>query len=193
MNQKGEVTLVSCLLILSLATIVLLSALELRKSYKLLEKRTHLFLCVKESKGEIHKFMTFMGRTNWGIKNINRASLIMIFIPGAQGMALEAQKMKKYLQYVQNARIVSYLKTLKDLKKNQCPLDPRMFITPFELKRDDDGALELREDEWTYGYFLRPYLLTIKIKASEWEKINPRIHYISEEKAAKLSSLLSSH
>jgi len=192
MNQKGEITLINCLLILCLTSIVLISALELRNSFKLLERRTHLFLCVKETKGEFHEFMTFMGRTNWGIRNINRVSLIMLFIPGAQGMALDAQKVKKYLQYAQNTRIVSYLKTLKDLKKKQCPLDPRMFITPFEINRDSDGALKLKDDEWTYGYFLRPYFLSIKVTATGWENIHPKIQYVSEEKAARLSSLLSS-
>lgn len=197
MNQKGEATLISCLFILALTSIVLLAALELKKSFRLLEKRTHLFLCTKETKGELHEFMKFMGRTNWGIKNLNRASIIMIFIPGTQGLALDAQKLKKYLQYVQNARVISYLKTLNELRKKECPLDPRMFITPFELsasalKRDATGAIKLREKKWTYGYFSKPYFLTIKVEASGWERPQPKIRYTSEEKAAKLSSLWSS-
>lgn len=197
MNQKGEVTLMSCLLIFCLMSVVLLSALELQKSFKLLKKRTHLFLCVKETKGELHTYMKFMGRTNWGIKNINRASLIMMFIPGAQGAAMEAKKLKKYIQYTQEARTVSYLKTLKDLRSKSCPLDPRMFITPFKLgtrllDRDGDGAAILREEEWTYGYFSKPYFVSIKVNASSWERVKPKITYTSEEKLAKLSSLLSS-
>src|SRR5690606_10842268 len=120
MNQRGEITLMSCFLMMILTTLVLLCGLELRKSFRLLEKRTHLYLCVKETKGEFHEFMKFMGRANWAIKNINRASLVMIFIPGLQKFALDAQKAKKYIQYVQNGRIVSYLKTLKDLKDKQC-------------------------------------------------------------------------
>ncbi len=197
MNQKGEITLLSCCLILTLSGLVLLCSLELQKSFSLLRKRTDLFLCVKETKGEIHHFMKFMGRTNWAIKNINRASLIMAFIPGLQKAALDAQKAKKYLQYIQNGRLVSYLKTLKDLSGKSCPLDPRMFITPFKLggtllKRDGNGAALLREEKWTYYYFSKPYLLSIKIDAKKWEAISPKIRYQAEEKAAKLSSLLSS-
>jgi hypothetical protein len=197
MNQKGEVTLFSCFLIFALMSLVLLCALDLKKSFRLLETRTHLFLCVKETKGELHNYMKFMGRTNWAIKNINRASLIMMFIPGAQGAAMDAQKLKRYIQYTQKVRTFSYLKTLNGLRSKNCSLDPRMFITPFKLgsrllERDGDGAAILREKEWTYGYFANPYFLTLKINATGWESIKPNIQYIADEKLAKLSSLLSS-
>lgn len=197
MNQKGEVTLLSTLLITVLMGMVLLCALELKKSYGLLQKRTHLFLCVKETKGEFHDYMTFMGRTNWAIKNINKASLIMMFIPGLQGVAADAQKAKKYLQYVQEARLVLYVKKLADLRARKCSTDPRMFLTPFKLgtrllKRDAHGAAELREEKWTYYYLSKPYLLQIEINASGFEGLKPKITYKSEEKAARLSSLLSS-
>lgn len=192
MNQKGEITLFSCFLLLSLMGLVLLCGLELRKSFGLMEKRTHLFLCVKETKGEFHHFMKFMGRTNWGIKNVHRASLIMALIPGLQGAALDAQKLKKYLIHVQNLRLVSYLKTLKDLREKDCPLDPRMFITPFKMKRDAEKALVLRKEEWTYYYLSKPYVLSLTIKDVGFEDINPQLGYKAEEKGAMLSSHLLS-
>lgn len=197
MNEKGEATLISCLLIMVLTSLVLLCGMELRKSFRSLERRTHFFLCVKETKGEFHNFMKFMGRSNWAIKNINRASLVMLFIPGLQAVALDAQKAKKYLKYVQEGMLVSYLKSLKDLKDKRCPLDPRMFITPFKLgshllKRDSEGAVILKEEKWTYYYFSKPYLISLEVNAGKWEKVLPRISYQSEEKAGKLSSLLSS-
>lgn len=197
MNQKGEITLISSLILLALTSLVLLSALELKKTYQLLERRTHLFLCVKEAKGEVNLFLKFMGRTNWAIKNINRASLIIAFIPGLQGLALDAQKAKKYLQYAQNIRFIAYMKTLNSMRAKSCALDPRMFITPYQLgsrllERDTEGAAILRETEWTYYYFSKPYLLSLTVKASGLEQINPKIIYKAEEKAGKLSSLLSS-
>lgn len=198
MNQKGEVTLFSVLVILALTNIVLLSSLELRRSFKLLERRTHLFLCLKETKGELHDFMKFMGRSNWAIKNINRASLVMLFIPGLQGAAMDAQKAKKYLQYVQEGKVISYLNTLKNLKQKGCPLDPRMFITPFQigtrlLVRDESGGARLREKKWTYIYISKPYFLSLNVHPSTWESVKPNIQYMAEEKGARLSSLLSSH
>jgi hypothetical protein len=196
MNQKGEITLMSCLLILGLTGLLLLCSLELRKSYGLLQKRTHLFLCVKETKGELHRFMTLMGRSNWAIKNVNRASLVMLFIPGLQGAAMNVQKTKKYLQYLQEARFVSYLKSLKDIKGKSCPLDPRLFITPFVLgtrllKRDAEGAAILRNKQWTYAFFTKPYFLSLTIKDAGWERTHPQMEYLTEEKAAKLFSLSS--
>jgi hypothetical protein len=197
MNQKGEVTLTSCLITLALTGLVLLSALELRQSFSLLEKRTRLFLCLKETKGEFHQFTRFMGRANWGIRNLNRASLIMLFIPGAQGGAMNAGKLKKFLQHSQEIRLISYLKTLTNLKRQGCPLDPQLFITPFQsgpsiLSRDKEGAAILRKNEWTYGFLSRPYLVTMKVNLNQWENIHPTPRYKTEEKAAKLSSLLSS-
>lgn len=195
-NEKGEITILSCLVIFVLTSLVLLCGLELKKSFNQLQKRTQLFLCTKEIKGELHQYIKFMGQTNWAIKNINKASLIMMFIPGLQGVAADAQKAKKYLQYVQDIRLVSYLKTLKDISSKGCPVDPRMFITPFSLgtrllKRDEHGAAKLREEKWNYFYFSKPYLLDLKIDASGFESVNPKINYQAEEKLGKLSSLLS--
>ena len=192
MNQKGEVTLLSCLLLFSLMSLVLLCGLELKKSFRLMEKRTELFLCAKETKGEFHQFMKFMGRTNWGIKNINRASLIMMFIPGLQGAAMDAQKLKKYLIYVQNIRLVSYLKTLKDLRAKGCRLDPRMFITPFNPKRDEEEALTLRKTQWTYYFLSTPYALSLTVDSEGWERVKPKLTYTAEEKGAILYSHLLS-
>jgi hypothetical protein len=197
MNQKGEVTLLSTLLVLVLMSVVLLSALELRKSFKLLEKRTELFICTKEAKGELNLYLKFMGRTNWGIKNIKKIALIMMFIPGLQGVAANAEKAKKYLQLVQELKHVSYLKTLGSLKAKGCALDPRMYISPFIIgprffKRDFHGALKLKETKWTYYYFSKPYLLSLEVNASSWESFHPKLNYIAGEKGAKLSSLLSS-
>ena len=195
MNQKGEITLLASILILCLVSIVLLSALELSRSYRALEKRTHLFLCVKETKGELHHLMKFMGRSNWGIKNLNRAALIMMFIPGGQGLSMNTQKLKKFIQRSQEVRLISYLASLKKLQSKKCALDPRMVKTPFKLgpelaQRDKEGALILREKKWSYGFFSKPYFINLKVEAANWEKITPKIHYISEEKMARLSSHL---
>lgn len=197
MNQKGEVTLLSCLMIFCLMSVVLLSALELQKSFNLLQRRTHLFLCVKETKGELNDYIKFMGRTNWAIQNLKKAQVIMLLIPGTQGIAFDAEKLKKYLKHIQEVRTVSYLKSLNDLRKKSCPLDPRMLITPFKLgarvlQREVGGGAILRETKWTYGYFSKPYFLTVEVNASGWESVKPQITYKSEEKLAKLSSLLSS-
>lgn len=197
MNQKGEATLFSILCLVALTGLMLLTSLELKKEFSLLKKRTDLFLCVKETKGELKEFITFMGRTNWGIKNINRASLIMIFIPGFQGAALDAQKLKKALIHWQNLSIAKYAKTVHSLKAKSCPVDPRMYLTPFEMtgtgfKRDKDGAAILRRNTWDYHFLSRPYFLSLRFEAKDFEAISPRFKITALESAEKLSSLLSS-
>lgn len=152
-----------------------------------MEKRTALFLCTKEVKGEFNLYMKFMGRTNWAIKNLKRASLVMMFIPGLQGAAANAEKTKEYLKYSQTLRQVSYMKTLANIARKNCPLDPRMYKSPFKLSRDKNDALQLAEEKWTYIYFLRPYALTIKIDAQNFESIHPQMKYLIEEKLERSS------
>ena len=197
MNQKGEVTLLSIMLLIGMMSILTLQALKLRQSMRLLQKRNELFLCVKESKGELNKYLKFMGRTNWGIKNVRRASLIMAFIPGLQGGALQAEKVKKILIQIQNLSLIPYLKKIKDLKAQGCPIDPRMLITPFEINpkgyaRDSMDAARLRNKRWSYYFVSLPYALKLEVDSNQLEAIGPRIFFQASESAEKLSSLWSS-
>lgn len=187
MNQKGEVTLMTSLLMFILMGIVLLSSLELKSSYRKLQRRTELFLCVKETKEEINLFIKFIGRTNWAIKNINRAKLIMMFLPLAPATTLNAQKLKNFLIHAQNIRLISYLNSLKKIKAKGCQLEPRLYITPFELsvgslKRDQTQSVNLRKKKWNYIFYSPPYTLNLKIDGTGWEDSSPRIKYFSEEK-----------
>lgn len=198
MNQKGEMNLVFVLMVAGLSGVMILCALSLQKSFRLLEKRTELFLCAKETEGEIHQFMKFMGRTNWAIKNVEKAKLIMMFIPGLQGGALKAEKAKQTLIYIQNTSLIPYLKKMAEMKSRNCPMDPRIFITPFHLagfgfQRSADSTAQLRSSKWTYHYVSFPYSLSTDWDANNFEAINPRLKRISRENAARLSSILSSY
>lgn len=195
MNQKGEVTLITSLLMFILMGIVLLSSLELKSSYRKLQRRTELFLCVKETKEEINLFIKFIGRTNWAIKNINRAKLIMMFLPLAPATTLNAQKLKKFLIHAQDIRLISYLNSLKKIKAKGCQLEPRLYITPFELglgsfKRDQTQSVNLRKKKWNYIFYSTPYTLNLKIDGTGWEDSSPKIKYSSEEKMVTPLSIL---
>ncbi len=188
MNQKGEISLLAAFSLLALMGLVLLCSLELKKSFNLLEKRTELFLCTKEAKEELNLYLKFIGRTNWAIKNIRRAALVMAFIPGFQGAAGSAEKAKDFLKQAQNIRHVSYLKTLTKLTRKSCPLDPRMYKPLFKLSRGNEDTLQLIEEKWGYIYFSKPYALTVKVDARNFEAVYPKIKYLVEEKQATLSS-----
>jgi hypothetical protein len=197
LNQKGEAILFCSLCLVVLSGLMLLLVLELRISFQSLQKRSALFLCTKEAKGELNLYLKFMGRTNWGIRNIERASLIMLFIPGLQGAAGDAQKAKEAIQLYQNFRLASYLKTLASLRQKSCSLDPRMFITPFMLgglgyQRDESGAALLRNEKWDYFFVSRPFSLKVSVDASGAESMAPKLRFTSSENGVMLSSLLSS-
>jgi hypothetical protein len=196
MNQRGEATLLCVLVLVVLSGLVTLCGLRLQHSFSNLKKRTELFLCVKETKGELDRYLKFMGRTNWALKNTTRAQMVALFIPGMQGAALKADKIKRIIKTAQNASLILYYKKLTELKGKGCPLDPRMVLTPFELagkgyKRGPDDRALIRSDKWTYMFLSKPYFLSLQVQTLGMEAINPRIKYIAEEKGAKLSSLLS--
>ncbi|HXH32193.1 MAG TPA: hypothetical protein VNJ01_15415 [Bacteriovoracaceae bacterium] len=197
MSQKGEASLLAVSMLLAMSALFVLLSLELRSSYLQLQRRTNLFLCTKEVKGELHRHLKFMGRTNWGINNVKYAALILIFIPGMQGVAVNHDKVKKLLQSLQALAVLSYLKTFYDLRQKGCPLEPRLYITPFELggavlRRDEEGAAILRKEKWSYYFYSKPYVLELEIDARDFEGIYPEVRYKTSEKAARLSSHLSS-
>lgn len=194
MNEKGDSTLFCVLLLLALSGLVILCSLELHKAYRQLEKRTEILLCMKETKGEFQRYFTFMGRTNWAIKNIRKAQLIVFLIPGLQGAALNADKIKQIIIRAQDLSLIAYFKKLNELKKQDCPLDPRMLLTPFELtgsgyKRDTQSAAKLRKEEWTYLFLHLPYGFSLTINASHFESLNPEIDYLFKESEVTSSFL----
>ncbi len=196
-NQRGEAILFCVLILVVLSGLLTLSGLELQRNFLSMKKRTNLFLCVKESKGELNNYMKLMGRTNWALKNISKAQVVAAFIPGLQGAALEADKLKRALKTIQQVSLMTYMTKIFELRKKACPLDPQMALTPFELKgaqykRGIDDVALLRKSTWTYFYLEKPYLLTLKVDASQFERISPKIIFQAEEKGATLSSHLSS-
>lgn len=69
MNERGDITLTSLFCLILISSLLLLTTLKLRRSFDLLQRRSELFLCAKETSGELERYLTFMGRTNWGIRN----------------------------------------------------------------------------------------------------------------------------
>jgi hypothetical protein len=198
MNQKGEAILFFVLVLVLISGLLTLCGLELQHSFSLLQKRTSLFTCVKETKGEIHRYLKFMGRTNWALKNTSSAQLITVFIPGLQGAALSAEKVKKAIKQLQTGALLNYYVQLQRLKIKGCPLDPRMLQSPFTIKamkyqRDTSERTILRSSSWTYLYSSGPYLLTLKINAEKYNAMNPQIYFEAREKVARLSFPLFFH
>lgn len=198
MNQKGEAMIFCVLILVIMSGLFTLCGLELERSFSQLKTRTTLFLCVKESKAELRNYMTLMGRSNWALKNISKAQLVAMMIPGLQGVALEADKLKKALQVIQGAALGKYLVNLRSLKLKGCPLGPQAFQTPFYLsglnyRRGGKGEAILRKTQWTTLFIKTPYLLTLRVNATQFEAPDPKIYFRSEEKRGMSSYLSSSH
>ena len=196
MNQRGEITLLSASITFLLTLLFFLTFLELKREFSFLEKRSKLFLCAKETKEELHLYLKLMGRTNWSIENLNRVKIITLIIPGTQGVALNAERLKKMLIMLQNSSLLHYFKRLNNLKKQGCPLDPQMIKTPFKLslnllERNKNDAAILRSESWNYYFWLNPYLLKLKISAKDYNSPTPKITFQTAEKEAKYFSLSS--
>jgi hypothetical protein len=194
MNQKGEGVLFCLFILVFLSGLLTLCGLELERSFRLLQKRTHLFLCVKETKLEIDHYLKLNGRTNWALGHLAEAQLVAMFIPGLQGIALNAEKLKKALKAIQNAALATYLNKIRKLKTKGCPIDHRMVMTPFTLnqtgyQRGAQGQIKLRRKKWIYSFVKPPYQLQLYINAERWKAPHPAIGFQAKEKGAILSSL----
>jgi len=197
-NEKGEATLFCVLILVALSGLLTLAGLELQRNFEQLQKRTELFLCVKEIKGELNDYLRFMGRTNWILKNTSRAQLAAVFFPPLWPYIYNVEKLKKMVKVMQAGDSALYLVKLQKLKSRGCPVDPQMFLTPYRpgkdyfFSRTIEGAAKLRKTKWTYYFFSKPYLLTLKTNAGMSESLKPKLFYQAEEKMGTLSSLLSS-
>ncbi len=151
MNQKGETILFFVLILVVISGLFTLCGLELQRSFSLLQKRTNLFICVKQTKGEIHRYLDFMGKTNWALKNSSKAQLIATLIPGLQGIALNAEKMKKTLKHLQTGSLINYQAKILQLKIQGC----QIIIGLNQIGIQSNGALKSR-----YATFMLTEYLT---------------------------------
>jgi hypothetical protein len=137
-----------------------------------------------------------MGRANWGIKNLHKLSLLMLFIPGLSAAGGSAQKAKKILQRAQDVRLALFLKTIYQMKRKSCPLDPQILMTPYKIgknlfDRSPEGAIKLRKIKWSYSLIQLPYSLILKIDSSQAEALTPKVKTSFSEKMANQFSPLS--
>jgi hypothetical protein len=197
-NQKGEALLFCVLVLVALSGLLTLCGLKLQHSFNLMEKRTNLFLCVKEAKGELTNYMKAMGRLNWMLKNVTKAQKVAIFFPPLWPYVGNAEKLKRAAKGLQTTSLALYSSKLAKLKLKGCPLDPQMVLNPYKLggdfgfQRSLGGGAILRSKKWTYYFLDRPYLLTLEIDATRSESLMPKLSFWATEKGAILSSLLSS-
>ena len=197
-NERGEAILFCVLILVVLSGLLSVCGLELQHNFRLMKKRTNLFLCVKETKGELNNYLKMMGRLNWLLKNTAKAQLVAAFFPPLWPVIGNVEKIKKVAKTIQATALGRYQLKLMKLKAKGCPIGPHILINPYKLgndfgfQRTMDGAARLRSRTWTYYFLDRPYLLGLKVNATKVDAITPKLSFQAEEKGAILSSLLSS-
>ncbi len=197
MSERGEALLLSILILALLSGLLTLCGLELENSYGQLKRRSQLFLCTKEFKGELHQHLKLMGKTNWGLKNVSKIQVISLMIPGLQGVAMSSQKLKKALKGIQVASTLRYFAAMTSLTNRHCPLPSGALQGIFKmeglrLKRGKQNEALLRDQKWTYHIYRHPYIIKMSINATLLDSIHPQITYELQEKGARLFSLYSS-
>lgn len=175
-----------------LTGVMLLTSLELRRSYRELQRRTELLLCAKETKGELGRHLRLMGQTNWGIRNLKKLALITAFVPGLQTAAKSADEARKLLQAAQDLSLVSYLNSLRRLGARSCPMDPRLVMTPFITRgishqRDPSGAAILRSKTCQFDLRSSPYHLRLGAELKALETPQALIRWSVAESAGRPS------
>ncbi len=189
MNQKGDTTMFSIFFLMTISGLLILGTLELQRNLELLKRRSKLFLCTKIAKSELDKHLRYLSRTNWALKNISRANLLAIFIPGFQGASLSSSRLKKLIKTYQHLELLRYLNKLREMGIKGCSVDPKMFKTPFEInlsgyKRNIDETIKQREEKWEYQFVHSPFQLNLKIHSPKSVNLKPQINYSVEERPA---------
>ena len=197
-NQKGEAVLFCVLILVALSGLLTLCGLSLQHHFSLMKKRTHLFLCAKETKGELDLYLKSMGRLNWLLKNISKAQAVAIFYPPLWTVVGNGEKLKRVAKVLQASELARYETQISRIRARGCPIDPQLILTPYQIgsdlgfQRSSGGPAIKRKQEWSYYFLEKPYLLTLKVNTTKNESIKPKILYETTEKGAILSSLLSS-
>jgi len=159
-----------------------------------MKARGELVLCLKEVKGELHKFVTHTEKLNWAIKHIDKAKYL-IFIPGLQAVAANSERAKKLVMGYQDFTLAQYLMKLTKLQK-RCPQTPLAFMTPYQIglkkfHRRFDGTTYWRKEWKTQikGKFETAY---IQIKEKKIKQLEPQFQYQYSIKRGSVFSLLPS-
>lgn len=179
-------------LLLSLGVLLFLLT---HHQFKQMKARGDLMLCLKEVKGELHDFIILTERMNWAIKHIDKAKYL-VFIPGLQAVAANAEKTKKYIQKYQDFTLTQYLLKLTKLKR-RCHMSPSSFMTPYQItvsgfRRHFDGTTQWRNEQWSLQILGQVELAQIQIKDKKSAQQKPQVTYSYSIKKVNALSVLPS-
>lgn len=178
-NQKGEISLLISMAMWISFLLMILIGYKLESYHRQLASKLRLETCTKEVMGLSESYWVDMSKLNWGIDNATKAQMVAAVIPGLQGIALKVSKVKKALQRLQDARTVSYLIFLANLKRKDCSIPLSYFKTPFIyesfiFKRNLKGVALMRERSWNTKFSSGPYSLRVQYELPELKSLHPK-------------------
>jgi len=191
MNQKGEATLTLILLMVVINSVLLLYGLRLHHNWQKIEARSKIFLCTKEIKEETVLFVENIEKLNWLIRNTDKAEKVAYFIPFVWAYIGKAKKIKLVAKSLQLKSLTQYLITLKNIKKKNCPIPLKDFISPYKLgmnlgfQRDQFEQTLLRKNKWTSNLKLSDYQILLQYEINR-QALWPKLQVLSLEKKGKL-------
>lgn len=191
-NERGEISLSASFILWISFLLLILLTYRLEFHHRQLKQKLRLNLCTKEALGLTENYLVDMSRLNWGLNNATKVQVVAALIPGLQGVALKVSKVKKALKHLQEARTVSYLIFLTQLKARGCSTPLALYKTPFEykapfLKRNKKGLAVMRDRTWNLLFSSGPYSLNVLYQLPELKVLKPRWRKtIMGKKAASL-------
>jgi hypothetical protein len=178
-NQRGEISLMASMVLWISFLLLSLLIYRLELHHRHLKQKLKLDLCAKEVMGISETYWAQMSQLNWGIDNATKVQVVAAVIPGLQGVSMKASKVKQALQRIQEARTVSYLIFLSNLKRKGCPTPLSFYKTPFEynnflFKRNKKGVAIMRDRQWNASFSLGKYFLAITYQMPELKTLHPK-------------------
>lgn len=154
----------------------LLSLFVIKKLHQHNELKTELseYLCIKEYNGVLQSYVSFMQKSNWAIKNIDRIDKVLWPFPSLKLASGATKSIEVALKRMQEVKTISVLQKFVTLKRKNCPISPNALIPPYNVvKRSPNGEARLRRKKWQLIFFGKKILKqkmhisqnTLKIKS----------------------------
>lgn len=144
------IALLFCMVLTSILTVTVIKKINIHIKLK---KTLQQYNCIKEYNGKSKKYISFMKKTNWIIKNIHNSEIFLIFFPHLTIAKSSIKFAKNALKKSQTIKTFSYLEKIRRLKATGCPISINAYIAPYNVfKRNKDETAPLRKREWNIWF-----------------------------------------
>ncbi len=154
-NEKGNITSLGLVFLLSIISIGSLAIIKKSNDIKRHKRTFQNFLCVKEANGLITSHKKMIELTNNIINLANLGQMVGLITNPA--VTINAQRAKTLTQKTQDIYHLSFLKNIATLFNRSCLFTPNVAKTFYQtsavvkLRRNKSGTVAKRRKEWGYS------------------------------------------